>query len=58
MSESAPLDNFCDICEADPCICDVGDDCITCSWCGRPFNDGGGLYCSAECESMGNGDEF
>lgn len=32
----------------------LDDDEIRCMLCGTPFNDGEGLYCSAECEELAN----
>lgn len=32
------------------------EDEIQCMACGRPVRDGGGLYCSSFCESLGNPD--
>lgn len=36
-------------------IC-LDDDYVFCGWCGEPFDDGGGLYCSDACEDAANGD--
>lgn len=44
------IDDFDEGCE----VSEVNYDTVHCLLCGRPFNDGGGLYCSSICEEMGN----